>query len=156
MLGAGGSARAVVYALGRSRGRVHLWARRAEQAEALIHDLSPHLPEGSLTLVPPNGLADCAPALIVNSTPLGMTPNTDASPWPAGLPFPPGALVYDLVYNPAETKWMKDAAAAGYHTRNGLGMLIRQGLQAFQLWTGVEADVEAIKQKWLSNRSKTS
>ena len=149
VLGAGGSARAVVYALGQSRGRVHLWARRAEQAETLIRDLSPYLPNSSLTLVSPDGLADCTPALIVNSTPLGMTPHTAASPWPAGLPFPPGALVYDLVYNPAETKLMRDAAAAGCHTRNGLEMLIRQGLQAFQLWTGVEADVEAIKQKWL-------
>ncbi|MBK9052788.1 MAG: hypothetical protein IPL78_18300 [Chloroflexi bacterium] len=61
------------------------------------------------------------------------------------MPWPPGALVYDLVYNPAETKLMKDAAAAGCRAHNGLGMLIQQGLQAFQLWTGVAGDVEEIK-----------
>lgn len=139
----------MVYALGRSRGRVHLWARRTEQTESLTRDLSPHLPGGSLTVVPPNGLAECSPTLIVNTTPLGMTPNTAASPWPDGLPFPPGALVYDLVYNPAETKLMQDAAADGCRTSNGLGMLLHQGLQAFQLWTGVAVDVAVVREKWL-------
>ena len=148
VLGAGGSARAVVYALGRSRGRVHLWARRAEQAESLSRDLSPHLPPGCLTVVPPDGLSQLSPTLIVNTTPLGMTPHTAASPWPDGLPFPPGALVYDLVYNPAETKLMQDAAADGCRTSNGSGMLLHQGLQAFALWTGVRVDVEEIKKKW--------
>ncbi len=147
MLGAGGSARAVVYGLGRARGRVHLWARRPEQAAQVAQALAPHLPADAITLVDdlPRWLAQHPPALIVNTTPLGMTPQVDQSPWPDGLSFPPGALVYDLVYNPAETKLMKDAAAAGCRAHNGLGMLIQQGLQAFQLWTGVAGDVEEIK-----------
>ncbi len=153
VLGAGGSARAVVYGLGMSRGRVHLWARRQAQAEQVIHALTPHLPNGAMNVVSdlPSWLARHQPALIVNTTPLGMTPHVAASPWPDGLPFPPDVLVYDLVYNPPQTKLMRDAAAAGCRTSNGLGMLIHQGLQAFQLWTGVEVDAERVGKKWLGN-----
>ncbi len=148
VLGAGGSARAVVYGLGMARGRVHLWARRQAQAEQVIHALAPHLPNGAMNVVSdlPGWLAHHQPVLIVNTTPLGMIPHVDASPWPDGLPFPLEALVYDLVYSPPQTKLMRDAAAAGCRTSNGLGMLIHQGLQAFQLWTGVEVDVRVVKQ----------
>ena len=147
VLGAGGSARAVVYGLGQARGRVHLWARRPEQAEQVAQALAPHLPADAITLVDdlPRWLVRRTPALIVNTTPLGMTPQVDQSPWPDGLSFPRGALVYDLVYNPPETKLMRDAAAAGCRTHNGVGMLIQQGLQAFQLWTGVEVAVAGVK-----------
>lgn len=147
VLGAGGSARAVIYGLGMARGRVHLWARRQEQAEQVIHALAPYLPDGVINPVAnlPGWLAHCQPALIVNTTPLGMTPHVATSPWPDELPIPPTALIYDLVYNPAQTKWMGDAAAAGCRTQNGLGMLLRQGLQAFELWTGTPVDVAAIK-----------
>jgi len=150
VLGAGGSARAVLYGLGQARGRVHLWARRPEQAEQVTQALAPHLPAGDITLVDdlPRWLVRHTPTLIVNTTPLGMTPQVNQSPWPDGLSLPPGALVYDLVYNPPETKLMRDAAAAGCHTHNGLGMLIRQGLQAFQLWTGVEVDVDKVKMRF--------
>lgn len=147
VLGAGGSARAVVYGLEIARGRVHLWARRQEQAEQVIRALAPYLPDGVINPVAhlPHWLAHHQPALIVNTTPLGMAPHVAASPWPDDLPFPPAALVYDLVYNPAQTKLMRDAAAAGCRTSNGLGMLLRQGLQAFELWTGIEVDMAAIK-----------
>jgi shikimate dehydrogenase len=79
--------------------------------------------------------------LIVNSTPLGMTPNVNASPWPEGLSFPGNTFVYDLIYSPAETRLMRQARAAGRRTANGLGMLVRQGALAFQLWTGLEPDI---------------
>jgi shikimate dehydrogenase len=78
-------------------------------------------------------------ALIVNCTPLGMTPNTLASPWLAGTPFPPSAFVYDLVYNPAVTQLTRDAQQAGLRAATGLGMLVEQGALAFELWTGQAA-----------------
>jgi shikimate dehydrogenase len=65
-----------------------------------------------------------------------MAPNVDQSPWPEGLPFPPQAVVYDLVYNPSETKLVKDACAAGLSARTGLGMLVEQAALAFEIWTG--------------------
>ncbi len=148
VLGAGGSARAIVYALAQRRGRVHLYARRIEQVEQVIEALSPYLPGAWLNPVSSEQLAhylaQYPPTLIVNTTPLGMTPHRDTSPWPEDVPFPPGAMVYDLVYNPATTKLMRDAAAQGCRALNGLGMLIHQGVQALQLWTGVKIDVGVV------------
>jgi shikimate dehydrogenase len=86
------------------------------------------------------------PALIVNTTPLGMTPHTDQSPWPDDLPLPPDAFVYDLVYNPRETKLMRQALAAGGRVANGLGMLVQQGALAFELWTGKRPDLQLMRE----------
>ena len=87
---------------------------------------------------------DCA--LIINTTPLGMTPNTDASPWLDGTPFPPDAFVYDLVYNPAETLFTRQARAAGLCAATGLGMLVEQGALAFEMWTGKTAPRDVMQQ----------
>jgi shikimate dehydrogenase len=88
--------------------------------------------------------------LIVNTTPLGMSPHTDRSPWPDDLPLPSGAFVYDLVYNPATTRFMRQAAAAGVSAANGLGMLLWQGAQAFRLWTGHTPDPAIMRAALLS------
>ena len=73
--------------------------------------------------------------LLVNTTPIGMTPNIDQSPWPENLSFP-NAAIYDLVYNPHETKLVKDARSQGLSATTGLGMLIEQAALAFEFWTG--------------------
>ncbi len=145
VLGAGGSARAAVYALAQMGGRVQVLARRAEQAARLIADLQPHLPDSLLGERPltdlPHAAAQTEAPLIVNTTPLGMTPHIDQSVWPDALPMPAGSFVYDLVYNPARTKLMAQAEAAGCQASNGLGMLLHQGAQAFTLWTGQQPDL---------------
>jgi shikimate dehydrogenase len=154
LLGAGGSARAVVYGLAESGARVHILARRVAQAEALIADLRPYLPTAQFTSQPLHELeklsATLHAPLIINSTPLGMTPNENSSPWPADLAFPTEATVYDLVYNPRHTQLMQQAEAAGCWAINGLGMLVQQGAKAFALWTGQQPDtavmVRAIEQ----------
>ena len=144
LLGAGGSARAVAYGLAKSGARVHLLARRREQAEAVLADLRGQLPEAQLTCHLLGELrqvvAQCHAPLIINSTPLGMTPQEDSTPWPVNLPIPEDATVYDLVYNPPHTRLMQQAEAAGCDAYNGLGMLIQQGAQAFALWTGQQPD----------------
>lgn len=144
LLGAGGSARAVAYGLAQSGARVHILARRISQTEKLIMDLRPYFPQAQFTGHPLTELAQVAlrlPApLIINSTPLGMTPNETSSPWPNDLPLPHGATVYDLVYNPRRTRLMQQAEAAGCRAINGLGMLVQQGAKAFTLWTGQEPD----------------
>jgi shikimate dehydrogenase len=80
--------------------------------------------------------------LIVNTTPVGMSPNTDQSPWPGNLAFPQHAAIYDLVYNPCETKFIKDARAQGLHAVTGRGMLIEQASLAFERWTGKQVSRE--------------
>ena len=145
ILGAGGSARAVAYGLATAGSRVHVLARRVEQAEQLAAGLAPLFEDSQFSSQPLSELSaavgNYTASLIVNTTPLGMIPAVDTSPWPGNLPFPGDAFVYDLVYNPAQTKLMQQARAAGCRTANGLGMLVRQGALAFRLWTGQEPDV---------------
>jgi shikimate dehydrogenase len=145
VLGAGGSARGVAYALATSGGRVHLFARRMEQADRLVDELVPHTPQGALAAYHWSKLGEVCRSLttvslIVNTTPLGMSPNVETTPWPESLRFPAGTFVYDLVYNPVETTLVKQAREAGCSATTGLGMLLNQGVQAFQLWTGRKPD----------------
>jgi shikimate dehydrogenase len=166
ILGAGGSARAVAYALAVSGWRVSVAARRLEQAEALAASLQAQL-EGAAPIRPRRelyalpldpGIAriDPPPRLIVNTTPVGMfrrvpepagpgapgqpdpadVAQPGANPWPQELPLPAGAAVYDLVYNPPDTPLMQAARAAGLPAANGLGMLLEQAALAFERWTG--------------------
>ena len=65
-----------------------------------------------------------------------MTPNIDASPLPENLSLPSNTFIYDLVYNPRETKLVRDVRAQGLHATTGLGMLIEQAALAFEIWTG--------------------
>jgi 3-dehydroquinate dehydratase/shikimate dehydrogenase len=126
VLGAGGSARAVVVAL-RERGAVvTIHARRSEQLAALARDLGAH--EGAWP--PPAGTWD----VLVNCTPLGGANLRDQSPLPGG-PFD-GRLVYDLTYGPGESRLVSDAHASGCATLDGLPMLIAQAERQFQWWTG--------------------
>jgi shikimate dehydrogenase len=146
ILGAGGSARAVAYGLASSGGRVHIFARRQAQAEQVVTGLAAHCPSGSLAIHEWSALERApsnfpAAGLIVNTTPLGMTPQVEASPWPESVALPHGAVVYDLVYNPAETRLLRQARDAGLKCSNGLGMLLHQGAQAFKLWTGLDPDL---------------
>jgi shikimate dehydrogenase len=157
VLGSGGAARAVVYALTRSGWQVTIAARRREKAQALLETIQSsegdgvstgeikqlsaiHLGEESLSSIDP------APGLIVNTTPLGMFPHQNASPWPQDLVFPVGAAVYDLVYNPAETALLKVARAGGLRVTNGLGMLVEQAALSFEIWTGMDAPREVMRQ----------
>jgi shikimate dehydrogenase len=78
-------------------------------------------------------------ALLVNATPLGMWPNVGTNPWPDDLPFPEGALVYDLVYNPPETALVRAARRAGLAAASGLGMLVEQAALALEHWVGSAA-----------------
>jgi shikimate dehydrogenase len=84
-------------------------------------------------------------SLLVNTTPLGITPNIDQSPWPENLPFPPHAAIYDLVYNPSETKLVQDARRQGLQATTGLGMLIEQAALSFEIWTGQTPSRETMR-----------
>jgi shikimate dehydrogenase len=156
ILGAGGSARAVAYGLATAGSRVHLFARRVEQARQIVAGLEEHCPAGSLAAHNWTALQDeysrfAAAALVINTTPVGMAPHVSASPWPDGVPLPEKAFIYDLVYNPAETKLMHQARAAGHSASNGLGMLLHQGALAFKLWTGLDPDLKVMAQALQAN-----
>lgn len=159
VLGAGGGAHAITYALVNDGWNVAIAARRTRQAQALIAqfpNLASHLrhveyhPASFIGLLP-------ALDLIVNTTPVGMSPEIEDSPWHANVPFPSCAAVYDLVYNPGETILVRDARLAGLPATTGLGMLIEQAALAFKIWTGHDPQREILvknilhTEKWSSN-----
>jgi shikimate dehydrogenase len=143
VLGAGGSARAVVYALAQFSRQITIAARRLIQAQSLINDLrlvladslrlnAIHLGVSELTTL----LHQKSIHLIINTTPVGMISQSTTSIWPDGLDFPLHCSVYDLVYNPRETALMVAARQNGLPAYNGLGMLIEQARLSFYSWTG--------------------
>ena len=150
VLGAGGAARAVVYALQKDGWKLTLAARRADldQANALIGSFEPLQGVGTINLVLMEagdlGRLGIGITLIINTTPIGMFPTVDFSPWPETLPFPQRTAVYDLVYNPRPTRLVQSALAAGLRATTGLGMLVEQAALSFACWTGQEAPREAL------------
>lgn len=132
VIGAGGSARAVVYALLTAGWDVAVTSRRIEQTQ----DLAKVFSLDSVMAVEWFQFEPTKFQLIVNTTPLGMLPDVAQSPWPEEVAYPPDAVVYDLVYNPRITKLVRDAEAHGLAATTGIGMLIEQGALAFEKWTG--------------------
>lgn len=135
VLGAGGSARAVCYGLLEAGAVVRIINRDRARAVALAAALAGPGRDISVS----DQFAGDAVSLIVNCTSAGMTPNDASTPWPDHAPMPPGATLYDLVYKPAVTRLMRDAASAGARVIGGIGMLAEQGAEAFARWTGRDA-----------------
>jgi shikimate dehydrogenase len=136
VIGAGGAARAVALAAGRRGARLTIAARRADAAAAA----AALAPGGRAIGV--DALADAVAeaAVVVNATPVGMGGERLLAPGALG----PGQWAVDLVYHPAETPFLLDAAAAGATTVGGLGMLVHQAALAFEQVTGVAAPLEVM------------
>lgn len=140
VLGAGGAARAVVYALLGAGARVALHNRTEAKAAALAREFAPLGPLELLSAAElERRLSSCD--LLVNATSVGMGErDPDVSPLPPGA-LPARGLVCDIVYRPARTRLLREAEAAGLATQNGLPMLVYQGAEAFARWTGAAAPV---------------
>lgn len=143
LLGAGGAARGTVLALeALGATSIHILNRDAARAQALATALASHV---NARLVP-GALADwskVAPrtALAVNSTSAGMG---SIAPLELDLSaLPPDAVVCDIVYVPLQTKLLKDAAARGLRTVDGLGMLMHQAVPSFEAFFGTRPQVDA-------------
>ena len=122
VMGTGGAARAVSYALTRAGIRHRMVSRTPS--------------EGQLTYAEARQVvtARTGALLMINATPVGMTPEPDRCPWPWNEYPGAGCLAYDLVYNPSPTLFLSRAAAAGMATKDGLEMLRRQADLSWQLW----------------------
>jgi shikimate dehydrogenase len=141
LLGAGGAARGAILALqALDAGKIHLLNRDPARAKTLAAALAPHVKAAII----PGAMGDwknCAAdaALLVNSTSAGMGANP---PLDIDLPvLPKSAAICDIVYNPLETKLLKDAAALGHTTIDGLGMLMHQAAPSFEAFFGVKPQV---------------
>lgn len=146
VLGAGGAAKAVTLQLAKSGARcVSLFDLDKVKTENLAAKLTSHFPDCKIQITTDaDGLLKEKPDLLINATPLGMHQNDplvfDASYFHRRL------VIYDLVYNPAQTRLLREAKAKGcLGVFNGLGMLLHQGVLAFKIWMGVEPPIEVME-----------
>ncbi|OGC33876.1 shikimate dehydrogenase [candidate division WOR-1 bacterium RIFOXYB2_FULL_48_7] len=148
ILGAGGASRAVATILAEVKAKSLTIGDTIEpKAAALAEYLSSYL-DIKCSAVEMNSPAlqkalDNAD-LLVNATPIGMHPNVKALPLDQKMKLNKNCFVYDLVYNPAETALLQLAKDSGCQIASGLGMLVRQGAQAFEIFTGEEAPIETM------------
>ncbi len=147
ILGSGGSARAVAYALLSEGATVTICGRDILKMSTIIERFKKQFgPELINSLIYEqlqeflNGID-----VIVNTTPLGMYPDIGSSPWPQDVEFPKCELAYDLIYNPIKTRFMKLAEVNGVKSMNGLGMLVYQAALSFEIWTGAQAPLQIMR-----------
>lgn len=145
IIGAGGAAKAIYYTL-LSIGvqRVDICNRTVQKAKDLIAGQPYEADSKALSLAEAESSIE-EYSLIIQTTSIGMDPETDKSPISL-MGISPSAFVTDIIYNPEETKFLKQAAEMGAKTQNGLGMLVYQGALAFQKWTGIKPDARRMKQ----------
>ena len=154
VIGAGGAARAVVYALAEAGASVAIVNRTPESAEELCRIVGRALPGADLSAhLLPDALPHLAAEadLIVNTTSLGLHGDADPLPWDAAIPFRPEQVVYDLIYN-VRTPFLRLAEAAGAQAIDGLGMLVYQGARSAALWTGAD---ESELAHWMEKELRT-
>ena len=148
VLGAGGSARAVVLALSRSNvAGLTIANRTLSKAQTLAELAKQNGVAASAMGLERDGLTPVAKEadLIVNCTSVGMVRGPDENGAPLlGDQIPSTALVNDLVYNPKDTPLLREAEAAGAKTLGGIYMLVYQGASAFEMWTGKPAPVSVM------------
>jgi len=134
VLGAGGAARAAIAGLQElGLDEITVSNRTQSKAETLAAEFS-------VRSVAWEKRMKEFPGLILNTTPMGMSGDMEGlTPWEADR-FPTGSIAYDIVYNPLETRFLREAGKAGCVTISGLEMFLHQGLAQFKLWTGQDMD----------------
>lgn len=151
ILGAGGASRAISFILAEKGANMVILNRRLELdwAEELARRISRTF-DGevrALELSEKNlSLALEGAEVLVNATSVGMSPEAEATPVPARL-LKPGLAVFDIVYNPIQTRLLREAEEAGARTISGIDMLVWQGALSFEKWTGRKAPVDLMKRE---------
>jgi shikimate dehydrogenase len=149
IIGVGGACRAIAFTLAYRAGlqQITLLGSKRVVFEGLAAELRKHTEvQVEATLRNEESLAEAMSRadIIINATPVGMSPNTDASLIPPEL-FRAGQVVFDAVYTPQETKLLADARAAGLQTVSGVEMFINQAVLQFELFTGMPAPEEVMR-----------
>ena len=153
LLGAGGAASAIaIEAALEGAAEIRVFNKHDsfwERALSNLDTIGKAAPECKITL---NDLDDAdalrasidSSDILTNATRVGMAPMDDASLITDTTMFRPGLIVTDVVYNPEETKLLREAKAAGCTTFDGLGMLVGQGAASFKLYTGLEMPIDEV------------
>jgi shikimate dehydrogenase len=146
IIGAGGAARAAVFALIQAGGVPIVVNRTADRAQALADRFGCRWgTTGEIGRLE----ADC----LINTTPVGMFPSTGETPLP-GEELGRFPYVMDMIYNPLMTRLLREAKAAGCAVRSGVGMFVHQGAEQIRLWTGREPPREHMRQVVLERMQK--
>ena len=149
ILGSGGSARAVAYALLTrfSPKSLTIAARTVSKAEKMAGELAQYDALGALKVseYSESGLAVKKASLLVNTTPVGLYPHTTESPWPNVADLSEGQIVYDLIYNPEKTTFLEQAEKRGAIIVGGLEMLIGQAAASYRQWTGQDMPLDQVR-----------
>jgi len=151
LIGAGGSARAVAHALLESgAAAVTIAARDADRRASALAALAPADIHGRLrgcSTEPKDLHPEVADAdMVVNCTPLGMSPRADAMPPVDTDWLRPETVVCDLIYNPPTTRFLQSARARGCRTIDGRGMLVHQGALSLAMWTGFAPPTDTMRE----------
>ena len=136
IIGAGGTARAIGYILKKRGLEIIITNRSVDRGMNLCRILD-------CEFIRPDKLADINTDILINTTPVGMSPNIDNSPVSESA-FKNGMIVMDVIYNPIKTRLLAMAEARGCLTINGLNMFTYQGAEQIRLWTGLDAPVEVM------------
>jgi len=147
LLGAGGAARAIAFSLAKAGAKLTLANRTASKARRLAAEIKRKLGvEVAVASIKKRALTDAIKRadLLVNATTIGMAPNVNETLATAGM-MHRKLVVNDIVYEPLETKLLREAKRAGARTVNGLGMLVNQGALALEIWTGKRAPVKVME-----------
>jgi len=155
ILGAGGGARAAAYAIAKnfSPSTVRFHNRTASRGEKIAGEFRKEFPRITFDVVHEHQLLAGVIAestLIVNTTPAGMAPNIEALPIPPAVRFSNKQIIFDIIYTPVETAFLRKARGDGGVTINGVEMFVHQGEKAFELWTGRAFPVETARQAVLA------
>ncbi len=135
LLGAGGAARAFAFMLPREGCTVTVYNRTEERAKALAC-------QAGIAWGRWNDLAADPYDLLIQTTPVGMHPRVEEMPVPRE--WLRGSLIYDIIYNPAETALLRAARSRGIETLDGVDMFVGQAAAQFELFTGVNAPRETM------------
>lgn len=147
ILGSGGASRAISMTLAMNKvNKLYICNRTYEKAAALVVDINSQF--GNSSIAVPMVYENMEEALkeadiFINTTNVGTYPNADEMPIDKGL-LNSRLIVCDVVYNPKKTKLLQEADKIGCKTLSGRGMLVYQGAEAFEIWTGVEAPVDVM------------
>ena len=147
ILGAGGAARAIAVELGLSGvAEIVIVNRTAEHGQTLVELLNERVKVAArLVHLSSDYALDDTAEIVINATSIGLG---DAE---ARVPLQldslrSGVIVADVIFNPPQTRLIRDAAARGCTTLDGLGMLVNQGVIGFKIWTGVDPDAEVMRE----------
>ena len=144
VIGAGGTGRTAVAALAHCGATVVVYNRTRDRADALAAEFNGKT--GKVVAAPLEKLCDSCCQIYLNATSLGMSPAVDQTPWGSTPPkLDSKTLVFDTVYNPLQTKMLREAAAAGAKTAGGIEMFVRQAAGQFFAWTAKTAPLQIMR-----------